>query len=307
MELDELGIPRLRELLRETLEQPNLRFGGEWMDEPPPTVAYGDVVPDTAPAEADSELQEDGTSNRDSEPTEHDGSRRPVSQSTAANSGKNGRAAAPGPERPGGQHKAAGKESDTDGATSAAVRSEERGRWLVLVSGEGGVRGSGSTEQTLRRSATDIAGIAEVLRYETEHGREPEEMPHENPGYDVRSRDESGEIVRFIEVKSISSSWEISVVQLTSTQFDKAQEVRERFWLYVVEYAGSPKARVRAIQDPASAATRFVFDHGWRARDEATDGPPLHETSEVEQRLDAATTALRAVVDAGGAAPKVPL
>ena len=82
-------------------------------------------------------------------------------------------------------------------------------------------------------------------------------MPHSNPGYDVTSKDVTiGDIVRYIEVKSISTTWQDAVVQLTGTQFAKAQELRDRYWLYVVENAGSPHAQVRAVQ-VKGAQTRF--------------------------------------------------
>ena len=82
-------------------------------------------------------------------------------------------------------------------------------------------------------------------------------MPHSNRGYDVTSKDADGDIVRYIEVKSISTTWQDAVVQLTGTQFAKAQELRDRYWLYVVENAGSPHAQVRAVQ-VKGAQIRFM-------------------------------------------------
>jgi hypothetical protein len=306
-ELDELGIPRLREPLRETLEQPVVGFGGQWMDEPAAESTGREVDGDAGgpvPTNGNSDTQT-ATGGADGNAPEPEGVAGPDGTSTVPSGSPNGGNSA-GPRTAGG---GAGRQGSTRRGTRAdhgggADDSRERGRWLVLVSGDGGTAGTGTDAASERRAAIDVAGIAEVLRYETERDRHAEEMPHENPGYDVQSRDGAGEIARFIEVKSISSSWDDAVVQLTSTQFKKAQELREKFWLYVVEYAGSPQARVRAIQDPASAATRFVFDHGWRARDEADDEGLADEPSALEERLAGATPALRRVVDAGGATPE---
>ena len=47
---------------------------------------------------------------------------------------------------------------------------------------------------------TDRRAVAAVLAAERYLGRQPQEMPHNNPGYDIRSRTDDGHLV-FIEVK----------------------------------------------------------------------------------------------------------
>lgn len=312
-ELDELGIPRLREALRETLDHPFAAFGGNLTDELADLEHLGGgedgsgAGHDGADPDSNNANDEGTTAHEEEAPDGED-----IGSTGASRSAPGGRrkgAAAAGSGTAQGRDRAGrsvGPDESTSTNNGGGDSFRDRGRWLVLVSGDGGTGGTGSTDAHDRRTAIDVAGIAEVLRYEAERDRLPEEMPHDNPGYDVESRDESGDVVRFIEVKSISSAWDDSVVQMTSTQFKKAQELRELFWLYVVEYAGSPQAHVRAIQDPATAATRFVFDHGWRARDEGDDDDEANPTDPLEASLTPASPAIAAVVDAGGATPTVP-
>ena len=64
----------------------------------------------------------------------------------------------------------------------------------------------GDSEETERtpvdHSPVDQAGVRRVAEFEREAGRHPELMAHENPGFDVISRDNAGRILRHIEVKS---------------------------------------------------------------------------------------------------------
>ena len=121
------------------------------------------------------------------------------------------------------------------------------------------------------RSPVDEAGIRKVLRYESEHTRIPKEMPHKNPGYDIESRDVSGKVVRFIEVKSFSGQWDRTYAVLSRPQFEKANNIGELFWLYVVEHAESDRVPIHRIQNPAQKANHFMFDDGWRTMAEKDD------------------------------------
>ena len=116
----------------------------------------------------------------------------------------------------------------------------------------------------------DIAGIRRVIEYELGSERIPKEMPHKNPeSYAaLESRDSSGKVVRFIEVKSFSGDWDSTYAVLSRRQFDKANELRDVFWLYVVERAESDNFRIQRIQNPALKANHFMFDDGWRATSE---------------------------------------
>ncbi len=122
------------------------------------------------------------------------------------------------------------------------------------------------------RSRIDRAGINRVLEYEKESGRLPEEMPHNNPGYDIRSSDGLGSVVRYIEVKSLSDKWAIdNCAVLSSEQFYTASSKAEMFWLYVVERADKDDYKVYRIQNPALKADHFMFDDGWSGVAESTE------------------------------------
>jgi len=112
--------------------------------------------------------------------------------------------------------------------------------------------------------------MKEVLRYEREPGRTPEDMNETNPnneGYDVRSFYDDGELARWIEVKSTAGAWDRMGVALSPAQFRFAQrDGAEQCWLYVVEFALDPeRRRVWCVQDPAEQVTDFMFDDGWKA------------------------------------------
>ena len=54
-------------------------------------------------------------------------------------------------------------------------------------------------------------------------------------------------------------------VGMRRAQFLEAQRRGDRYWLYVVEQAGTDNARIVRIQDPAGKARTFTFDRGWLA------------------------------------------
>lgn len=121
------------------------------------------------------------------------------------------------------------------------------------------------------KKAVENVGVWVAMNHERSNGRVPEEMPVNNPGFDIQSADSEGEIVRYIEVKAISGRWGTGgFPKLTPTQIEKARDLEDRFWLYVIEHAesDSPSEPIR-IQDPYRSATRFVFDDGWRLRAES--------------------------------------
>ena len=123
------------------------------------------------------------------------------------------------------------------------------------------------------RTPVDEAGVRRVLEYETTCGRTPKEMPHKTPGYDVESRDASGKVVRYIEVKSFSGQWNHTYAVLSRPQFETATSLGDSFWLYVVERAEAEDFRIHRIQSPALKANHFMFDDGWRSVAEAADPP----------------------------------
>lgn len=106
---------------------------------------------------------------------------------------------------------------------------------------------------------------AAVCSYEKFRGRVPEQMAQTHPGYDIISRNPLTGEERFIEVKGVSGEWNKTGVGLSRLQFSNAQDFGDRFWLYVVEFAGDPQhMRVHPIQSPATQVTSFMFDGNWR-------------------------------------------
>ncbi|HAB19509.1 MAG TPA: hypothetical protein DCE44_24140, partial [Verrucomicrobiales bacterium] len=127
-----------------------------------------------------------------------------------------------------------------------------------------------NTEAAARRSALSAAGVARVKAFERAANRDPREMDHHHPGYEIESRDQTGEIARYIEVKSLSGQWGQDGVGLTSTEFAKARELGSRYWLYVVEQADTSNTRIHRIQDPASKVDQYLYDDGWQEEAEGT-------------------------------------
>jgi hypothetical protein len=178
-----------------------------------------------------------------------------------------GEGASAGPPR-------AGDRADQDagiGGSSATHRNrrsspDSRLRSYVLPGSPKDDQTQAGHELNARISVVDAAGVAEVLRYERENDREPEEMDHANPGYDVCSFYKNGELARWIEVKSTAGAWDRLGVGLSPTQFRFAQrESPDLCWLYVVEFALDEELRrVWCIQSPAERVTDFMFDDGWK-------------------------------------------
>ena len=120
-----------------------------------------------------------------------------------------------------------------------------------------------------KRVAVEKAGVAKALRFEEDNGRAPTEMPQQNPGYDIESRDPDDSI-RYIEVKASSGPWDVGGVALTRTEFETAVRLGATYWLYVVEKVYSEDCWIYRIQDPAGSANQFAFDGGWKALSEGT-------------------------------------
>ncbi len=146
-------------------------------------------------------------------------------------------------------------------------RSEgQRTRLLSYVLPKGAAIAPDRDKDTLAsdgRENINRAGVDRVLAWEKQAGRYPTEMSHTHPGYDVESRNEAGEVVRYIEVKSRTGAWDQQGVTLSDTQFHEAQRRGEAYWLYIVENADQDDARIFRIQDPANHVEYFCFDNGW--------------------------------------------
>ena len=117
------------------------------------------------------------------------------------------------------------------------------------------------------RMALEEKAIALILAMESAWKR----TPTRNPGFDLFKAASDGKPKRWCEVKAMTGTLHDRPVGLSHTQFKCAQEHTERYWLYVVEQAGSENARIIRIQDPAGKSRTFTFDHGWLS---VADGEP---------------------------------
>jgi len=89
-------------------------------------------------------------------------------------------------------------------------------------------------------------------------------MPPQNAGYDIEAKDFHGNLLRYIEVKTVSESWDNAGVGLTKAQFDRACSEGELYWLYVVEWAGEEAFKIYPVNYPANRVNRFFYDKGWK-------------------------------------------
>ncbi len=156
------------------------------------------------------------------------------------------------------------------GGSSRKVRSSPRDQFHTYVATH--THSEPDDDEDLsedERHQIEAAAIAHILQIE----RTLQGTPTNNPGFDLFEGDSLEFPVRFVEVKSKRGAWS-GVVALSDEQFHLADIERERYWLYVVEFAEQPDKRyVHRIQDPAGKARHFTYDSGWKA---------LAETSNIE-------------------------
>jgi hypothetical protein len=155
-------------------------------------------------------------------------------------------------------------------------------------SGGAGKKGDGKPRQNFQTyvgvsndgDLGDEAELPEDERREIEEAaicfiveREPllERTPTNNPGFDLFEGESLENPVRFVEVKAKRGEWN-GMVALSEDQFHLAENERERFWLYVVEFTkDAERRRLHRVQDPAGKARYFTFDHGWKSLAEDRD------------------------------------
>ncbi|MBO9369037.1 MAG: DUF3883 domain-containing protein [Chloroflexi bacterium] len=105
-------------------------------------------------------------------------------------------------------------------------------------------------EAEMQRDAEiEQIGMEVTLRYEREHGRQPQDVAAENLGYDVRSFDPVSGAIRYIEVKARAGSGRVA---LTQNEWFIAQRLGEDFYLYVVMNAASEHPDLYVVRNPAA-------------------------------------------------------
>lgn len=121
------------------------------------------------------------------------------------------------------------------------------------------------------KQAINEAGMKRAIQYEKDEKRHPKQMPHFHEGYDIESYNDEGTVERYIEVKSTKSKWGGFEVELSRPQFEKARELGERYFLYVIDSALSENPGYYVIQNPALRASGYLYDRPW-ADSDAADG-----------------------------------
>lgn len=121
-------------------------------------------------------------------------------------------------------------------------------------------------DSVLRRQIDDLA-MATVLEHERSLGHNPHAMPHENPGYDVESKDGKSGSLRFLEVKGKLNGSDI--VTISKTQILTALNKPDDWYLVIVhiDYEGTVLTAREPIylqrsftHEPDFAATSINFD-----------------------------------------------
>lgn len=161
----------------------------------------------------------------------------------------------------------AGGRAGGEPANMPKQRAPRRGRLRsYVIQDQEPPDGEPDTEMAKQRSSLADAGIAKVVAFEESsvNSRQPEVKPPHHQGYDIESRDAAGKTVRYIEVKSLAGLWGSEGIGVTRPEFEKAREIGERYWLYVVEKADRPDARIYCVQDPARKVDQFLYDNGWQ-------------------------------------------
>lgn len=106
------------------------------------------------------------------------------------------------------------------------------------------------------RDRIDQLAVAAVVEAERRLGREPRVMPHENPGYDIESRDQSSGRLLFIEVKGKAVG--STTVTVSKTQVLTALNKPEEFILAIVEVDGDSAREPRYIRRPFQKEPDFA-------------------------------------------------
>ena len=113
-----------------------------------------------------------------------------------------------------------------------------------------------------RDEDVEKVGMEETIKFENNHGWEPEDVSQDNYGFDVRSTeyDKDGlfKDIRYIEVKARAQS---GAIQLSSNEWKKARHFKDKFWLYIVTNTRTKSPQLHRINNPADKFTlgRNIF------------------------------------------------
>ncbi|TBB03862.1 sacsin N-terminal ATP-binding-like domain-containing protein [Rhizobium ruizarguesonis] len=183
------------------------------------------------------------------------------SEANGAGSNASGSGSSSGGGGNGGGADGGGGSGGSSGASGGGSGSGTRSEFFSYVGArteeEGGADLDGLTHQ--ERMALEASAIAFIKTFEPWL----EQAPPGNKGYDLIDRTVPDEAPRLIEVKAMKGTLENRPATMSSPQMDAARLHEELFWLYIVERAGTPQARLLKIQNPYHRSGTFTFDRGW--------------------------------------------
>lgn len=155
--------------------------------------------------------------------------------------------------------------------SNARSKRTKKGRLLSYAEPNGaaeaqhGLESESDSELTKHNSIVEQAAVKHFIETAGAQWKSLEEMPHENPGFDLKAVALNG-TEEVIEVKGQSGAWTEEGVALTPTELVKAHNMRSRYWLCVVEYATDENRRqLWLVRDPFGLTNQFRFDKGWKA------------------------------------------
>jgi superfamily II DNA or RNA helicase len=134
------------------------------------------------------------------------------------------------------------------------------GAAIVVPVGALAARPAASAQHALTTEEVAERAYAAVIRAERWLQREPEKMPHNNPGYDIRSTGATTDDIHFIEVKGRVTGADTFVVTQNELRF--AANVPDTYVLALVEVnEQSPQHdAVRYLRHPYGDDLRLPFD-----------------------------------------------
>jgi superfamily II DNA or RNA helicase len=122
------------------------------------------------------------------------------------------------------------------------------------------LRGARSADPSVHARMTERVerlAIEAVMATERHLGREPVEMPRNNPGFDIRSKDPRTSDIYFIEVKGRIEG--ADVVTVTRNEILTALNKPDRFILALVEVGEDEATQVRYLQHPFAGTKDAYF------------------------------------------------
>jgi hypothetical protein len=121
-----------------------------------------------------------------------------------------------------------------------------------------GERGTGNPAiMTRLRERIERLAVDEVLRIERALGREPTEMPHDNPGFDVKSKDPSDGRILFIEVKGRVE--DATTVTVSKNEILTGLNEKENFRLAIGVVGPDDSTTVRYVTHPFKGDEDALF------------------------------------------------